>query len=62
MTLDPQIEAAIRSALNKLDKLGADQYVDYWIDELFKVNGYPLERRWHGLTLAQIERDIEINS
>jgi hypothetical protein len=56
--VDPQIAAAIRAGIDKLDKLGADNFADYWCDELHQVNGYPIKRRWNSLTLAQIEKDV----
>jgi hypothetical protein len=56
--IDPQIAAAIRAGLAELDNIGASMVVDFWIDELHEVDGYPIERRWHGQTLAKIQNDI----
>jgi hypothetical protein len=53
-----EIAAAIRAAINELDRIGAQMHADFWIDELFQVNGHPIDRRWHGQTLAKIQSDI----
>jgi len=54
----PQLAAAIMAGIRQLDALGADQHADYWICDLHRVDGHPIDCRWTDGALALIERDV----
>lgn len=58
MEINPHIASGIRKALNGLYDLKADDFANYWLDELHQVNGYPIDERWNAYTLHLIEKDL----
>lgn len=56
--MNPLIAKAIRDGIRELDRLGAEDFADYWVDELHEIDGYPIEHRWNATTLAKIQSDI----
>jgi hypothetical protein len=50
--------ADIRAGIRKLDALGATGHADYWVQELHRIDGHPIERRWTAGALRLIERDV----
>lgn len=50
--------AEIRAGIDRLYRLGFDMFGDYWVQELHRVDGHPIERRWTPGALRLIERDL----
>jgi|DEB0MinimDraft_6_1074348.scaffolds.fasta_scaffold57921_2 hypothetical protein len=53
-----QLMADIRTGIRRLDALGATGHADYWVQELHRIDGHPIERRWTAGALRLIERDV----
>jgi hypothetical protein len=53
-----QLMADIRAGIRRLDALGATGHADYWVQELHRIDGHPIERRWTAGALRLIERDV----
>jgi hypothetical protein len=53
-----QINTAITSALDNLFTLGEQIHV-HWYNELFTVNGEPIQENWTEDNLNLMEKDVE---
>jgi hypothetical protein len=56
-----QINDAISQAFNNLSNLN-EQVYDYWISELYTVDGDILQENWNEETLTKMETDVMYNS
>ena len=52
---------AISNAFSNLSELNESLY-DYWISELYDVDGDLIWEKWTEETLAQMENDVMMNS
>ncbi len=56
-----QINNAISQAFANLSNLN-EQVYDYWISELYTVDGDILQENWNEETLTKMETDVMYNS
>jgi hypothetical protein len=56
-----QITDAISNAFSNLAQLN-EQVYDYWISELYTVNGEMIAEMWNEQTLNEMEKDVMYNS
>ena len=56
-----QINDAIAQAFLNLSELN-EQVYDYWINELYTVDGNFVETKWNEQTLYEMEKDVMFNS
>jgi hypothetical protein len=56
-----QINDAIAQAFLNLSELN-EQVYDYWINELYTVDGNFVEKNWNEQTLYEMEKDVMFNS
>ena len=56
-----QINDAISQAFLNLSTLNESLY-DYWINELYNVDGSFIEKAWNESTLKKMEDDVMFNS
>ena len=56
-----QINNAISAAFANLAELN-EQVYDYWVSELYNVDGDFIEKNWNEETLQKMEDDVMFNS